>query len=83
MFDKLYETKRHGRSRQTDIGSLMAMRDLGLTRFATDKQSDKVTQAIRLDKGDGDALNVPGTPTLYINGLFLTKRLITMRSKSD
>lgn len=44
--------------------------DLGLNvdQFKSDIDSTKVVDKIRLDKGDGEALGVNSTPTLYING---------------
>lgn len=88
MFDKLYDSqKQWSVSSNPNLIFDGYASDLGLdlTRFATDKQSDKVTQAIRLDKGDGDALNVPGTPTLYINGTIFNEApsYDTLKSRID
>ncbi len=41
---------------------------LNVDQFKADIDSTKVIDKIRLDKGDGEALGVNSTPTLYING---------------
>lgn len=40
---------------------------LNVDQFKTDIDSTKVIDKIRLDKGDGEALGVNSTPTIYIN----------------
>jgi len=42
---------------------------LDMTRFNTDLDSDRVTQAIVADQAEGAKLGVSGTPTFFLNGV--------------
>ena len=61
-------------------------RDLGLDalKFQKDLKSAELADKIALDMGDGNALNVDATPTIYINGEKLDNPTDqVMRSKID
>jgi protein-disulfide isomerase len=71
MHDKLFETQDRWNS-SLDPQKVFAgyAKDLGLdvNKFNSDFNSSAVIDKIRQDKGDGNALGVHATPTLYING---------------
>lgn len=71
MHNKLFETQNSWsnqiKPRETFI---RFAKDLGLNgeRFGQDFDSQKVANRIALDKGDGNALGVDATPTIFLNG---------------
>lgn len=71
MHDKLFETQKlwstNTKSKDIFIGFA---KDLGLNTdtFSKDFDSQSVTDVIKQDKGDGNALGVDATPTLFLNG---------------
>lgn len=46
---------------------------LDLKRLDADRQSDAATARIEADRAEGDRAGVEGTPTLFVNGLYLEK----------
>ena len=70
MYDKLFATQKDwsAASKSKDTFSTYA-KELGLNveQFSRDFDDQKVVDRIKLDKGDGNALNVNSTPTFFIN----------------
>jgi protein-disulfide isomerase len=73
MHDRLYETQ----AEWSEAGDAEARqlfiryaRDLGLDveRFARDINGADARERIRLDQQRGESIDIPGTPTLFING---------------
>lgn len=71
MHDKLYEAQNDW-SEACDVNEKFAAyaRELGLDveRFKKDMNSEQVKERVRLDLTRAQSIDVPGTPTLFING---------------
>lgn len=71
MHDKLFETQKSWEtaSNSKDIFTVYA-RDLNLNmdQFVKDYSDQKIVARISQDKGDGNALGVNSTPTIFIHG---------------
>lgn len=74
MHDKLYENQKDW----SELGASAAedklvgyAQDLGLdtNKFKSDIDSQKYNSVIQQDMADGNALNIQGTPTIYVNGV--------------
>ena len=71
MHKKLFEhaaAEQGGGLEQNDFESYAKELGLDLPKFRTDMQSQATTDKIAADRKLGDALDVRGTPTLFING---------------
>jgi protein-disulfide isomerase len=66
MHDKLFANREH--LEQTDLDGYAKELGLDLNRFHADMQSAKTTDRIAEDRKEADALDVKGTPTIYLNG---------------
>jgi protein-disulfide isomerase len=71
MHDKLYENQ-SAWTEQSDPTEVFVgyAKDLGLDtdKFKSDLTSQKVKDIIAADVADGNALNIQGTPTIWVNG---------------
>lgn len=72
MYKKMFETQSEwGESDESKESTFIGFaRELGLdmTKFKRDLKSQSTIQRVALDKNDGTALGVQGTPTLFLNG---------------
>lgn len=73
MHDRLYETQAEwSEASDAEARQLFTRyaRDLGLDveRFASDINGTGGRERIRLDQQRGESIDIPGTPTLFING---------------
>jgi protein-disulfide isomerase len=66
MHDKLFANRDH--LEQTDLDAYAKELNLDLNRFHSDMQSQATTDRIAADRKQADALDVKGTPTIYLNG---------------
>ena len=66
MHDKMFANREH--LEQGDLDSYAKEFGLDLTKFHADMQAAATTERIQRDKKSADALDVKGTPTIYING---------------
>jgi protein-disulfide isomerase len=66
MHDKLFANREH--LEQSDLDSYAKDLGLDLSRFHTDMQSQATTDRLAADRKQADALDVKGTPTIYVNG---------------
>jgi protein-disulfide isomerase len=66
MHDKLFANRDH--LEQSDIDVYAKDLGLDLNRFHADMQSTKAGDRIAADRKEADALEVKGTPTIYVNG---------------
>lgn len=88
MHDKLFETQKSWET-ATNSKDIFAVygRDLGLNieQFTKDYNDQKILDRISQDKGDGNALGVDSTPTLFINGQKYTGEMTvpTLTAKID
>ncbi|NUN13895.1 MAG: thioredoxin domain-containing protein [Myxococcales bacterium] len=44
---------------------------LDMTRFETDRKAQEVEKQIQADREEGNRIGLPGTPTIYVNGLMI------------
>lgn len=72
MYKKMFETQAEwGESDESQESTFLGFaQDLGLdmTQFQRDLKSPSTIERVALDKDDGIALGVQGTPTLFLNG---------------
>jgi protein-disulfide isomerase len=71
MHNKLFENQDTWSTKSNPKETLISYaKDLGLDtgKFESDLDNQELIDRIRLDKGDGLALGVDSTPTIYING---------------
>jgi protein-disulfide isomerase len=66
MHDKLFANREH--LEQTDLDGYAKELGLDLNRFHSDMQANATTERIAADRKQADALEVKGTPTIYLNG---------------
>jgi protein-disulfide isomerase len=66
MHDKLFANRDH--LEQSDLDAYAKELGLDLNRFHADMQSQATTDRIAADRKQADALDVKGTPTIYLNG---------------
>jgi protein-disulfide isomerase len=66
MHDRLFANRDH--LEQTDLDGYAKELGLDLNRFHADMQSQATTDRLAGDRKQADALDVKGTPTIYING---------------
>ncbi|MEU8001482.1 thioredoxin domain-containing protein [Catellatospora sp. NPDC049111] len=72
MYHKLFETQSKWGESQDDMSAMFAgyARELGLdmARFESDAASEQTKSRVEVDRKDGIAAGVKGTPTFFING---------------
>lgn len=68
LHDIIYKNVEH--LTNDDLKKYAATIGLNMEKYEKDRNSDKVLDIIRKDKSDGVALNVVGTPGIFINGKF-------------
>src|SRR3982074_435917 len=66
MHDLLFANRQ--RAEREDLLEYAATLGLDLARFRKDLDSDRIKQAIDVDKAEGARRQVGGTPTFYVNG---------------
>jgi protein-disulfide isomerase len=66
MHDKLFANRDH--LEQSDLDGYAKELGMDLNRFHADMQSQATTDRIAADRKQADALEVKGTPTIYLNG---------------
>jgi len=66
MHDRLFANRDH--LEQSDLDGYAKELGLDLNRFHADMQSQATTDRLAGDRKQADALDVKGTPTIYING---------------
>lgn len=66
MHDKLFANRDH--LEQSDIDEYAKELGLDLNRFHADMQAPATTERIAADRKAADALDIKGTPTIYVNG---------------
>ena len=66
MHDKMFANREH--LEQSDLDSYAKGFGMDLVKFHADMQSAATTERIQRDKKSADALDVKGTPTIYVNG---------------
>jgi protein-disulfide isomerase len=66
MHDKLFANRDH--LEQSDLDAYAKELGIDLNRFHADMQSAATTDRIAADRKEADALDVKGTPTIYLNG---------------
>lgn len=75
MYAKLFETQKQwgeaGTSQEPFFLNLAKQVGLDMTAFKRDLKAPETAERVRKDQGDGLALGVQGTPTIFFNGALL------------
>jgi protein-disulfide isomerase len=66
MHDKLFANRDH--LEESDIDGYAKELGLDLNRLHADMQAPATTERLAVDRKEADALDVKGTPTIYVNG---------------
>ena len=69
MHDLLFEHQRQ--LEDADLERYATTLGLDIERFKADLNSSEVQERIDTDRKEGEALNIQGTPTMYVNGRLL------------
>lgn len=86
MHNKLFETQARWNSSLDPMKTFAGYaEELGLDmgKYNSDVKSQAVIDKIRVDKGDGNALGVDSTPTLFINGEGVPADSSALKAKID
>ncbi|MFF5210170.1 DsbA family protein [Streptosporangium sp. NPDC000396] len=75
MYTKLFETQSQwggaaGSMEEFFLG-LARQTGLDMTAFQKDLKAPETAERVRKDQRDGEALGIPGTPTIFLNGVML------------
>lgn len=86
MHNKLFETQSRWNSSLDPMKAFAGFaEDLGLdmNKYNADVKDQAVIDKIRIDKGDGEALGVDSTPTIFINGEKVAPDTASLKAKIE
>jgi protein-disulfide isomerase len=77
LFDNQDRWAEVGDPRELYVGMAKSL-DLDIVRFENDMRSAAVRERVKSDIARGDSIDIPGTPSLFLNGVEITEESMTV-----